>query len=155
MSSTTDDEAATVPRADDALPCGIALTAHDDGFRDDPHAAYDRLRTHAPRHQDAEYGRILLTRHDDVRRVLRERNFGVDARRTREDSYMRRVAGTGVHERAGSTAYEPPLVLLDDPLSAVDPRVGRILFDACIGNGGLMAGGRGDGRAAGRAAGRA
>jgi cytochrome P450 len=115
MSSTIDDAAATVPRADDALPCGIALTAHDDGFRDDPHPAYDRLRTHAPRHQDAEYGRILLTRHDDVRRVLRERNFGVDARRTREDSYMRRVAGTGVHERAGSTAYEPPLVLLDDP----------------------------------------
>ncbi|KAL4420399.1 hypothetical protein ABPG75_010055 [Micractinium tetrahymenae] len=30
--------------------------------------------------------------------------------------------------------------LLDDPMSAVDPRVGRILFDQCIGNGGLMAG---------------
>ncbi|PRW21108.1 multidrug resistance-associated 1 isoform X3 [Chlorella sorokiniana] len=30
--------------------------------------------------------------------------------------------------------------LLDDPLSAVDPRVGRILFDRCISNSGLMAG---------------
>lgn len=30
--------------------------------------------------------------------------------------------------------------LLDDPLSAVDPRVGRILFDQCIGNSGIMAG---------------
>lgn len=34
-----------------------------------------------------------------------------------------------------------PLQLLDDPLSAVDPRVGRILFDQCIGNNGLLAGG--------------
>jgi len=30
--------------------------------------------------------------------------------------------------------------LLDDPLSAVDPRVGRILFQRCIGPGGLMDG---------------
>ena len=30
--------------------------------------------------------------------------------------------------------------LLDDPLSAVDPRVGRILFNQCIGNSGIMAG---------------
>lgn len=30
--------------------------------------------------------------------------------------------------------------LLDDPLSAVDPRVGRILFDKCIGPQGVMAG---------------
>ena len=28
--------------------------------------------------------------------------------------------------------------LLDDPLSAVDPRVGRILFDKCLGPGGMM-----------------
>lgn len=32
--------------------------------------------------------------------------------------------------------------LLDDPLSAVDPRVGRTLFDQCIGTAGLMAGGQ-------------
>lgn len=32
--------------------------------------------------------------------------------------------------------------LLDDPLSAVDPRVGRVLFQQCIGPGGLMAGAR-------------
>lgn len=36
----------------------------------------------------------------------------------------------------------PPLQLLDDPLSAVDPRVGRILFDRCISNTGVMAGGK-------------
>lgn len=30
--------------------------------------------------------------------------------------------------------------LLDDPLSAVDPRVGRVLFDKCIGPKGILAG---------------
>jgi ATP-binding cassette subfamily C (CFTR/MRP) protein 4 len=30
--------------------------------------------------------------------------------------------------------------LLDDPLSAVDPRMGRILFDKCIGHQGILAG---------------
>lgn len=32
------------------------------------------------------------------------------------------------------------IALLDDPLSAVDPRVGRILFGQCIGPGGVMQG---------------
>ncbi|GBF93736.1 hypothetical protein Rsub_06068 [Raphidocelis subcapitata] len=32
------------------------------------------------------------------------------------------------------------IILMDDPLSAVDPRVGRTLFDKCIGPNGLMAG---------------
>lgn len=33
----------------------------------------------------------------------------------------------------------PAIGLLDDPLSAVDPRVGRVLFDQCLGPSGLMA----------------
>ena len=30
------------------------------------------------------------------------------------------------------------IMLLDDPLSAVDPRVGRILFQECLGPQGIM-----------------
>lgn len=97
------------------LPIGAALTAHDDAFRSDPHRIYDRLRMRAPRHDDPDYGRILLTRYEDVRATVRHKNFSVDARHSRPDSYLRRIAGTGVVERAGDTAYEPPLVLLDDP----------------------------------------
>jgi hypothetical protein len=38
-------------------------------------------------------------------------------------------------------AYSPASAfLLDDPLSAVDPRVGQVLFDKCIGNTGLLQG---------------
>ena len=32
----------------------------------------------------------------------------------------------------------PSVALLDDPLSAVDPRVGRTLFDKALGPSGLM-----------------
>ena len=76
---------------------------------------YDRLRQHAPLYRDEAYGRRVLTRFDDARHVLRSRDFGVDARKSLPESYMRRVAGTGVQEGVGATAYEPPLVLLDDP----------------------------------------
>lgn len=102
-------------RDDDDLPRGAALTARDAEFRADPHAVYDRLRAHAPLHADDAWGRRFLTRHADVRAVLRAKDFGVDARKSLPDSYMRRVAGTGVAEGEGDAAYEPPLVLLDDP----------------------------------------
>ena len=105
----------SAPGPDDALPTGIALTAHDDRFREQPQPVYDALRARAPFHHDAAYGRTLLTRQDDVRAALRHKHFSVDARNSLADSYMRRVAATGVAESVGATAYEPPLVLLDDP----------------------------------------
>lgn len=97
------------------LPEGPELTALDDGFREEPDAVYDRLRSLAPLHQDPAYARRFLTRHADVRHVLRDKAFGVDARKSLPGSYMRRVAATGVQEAQGDAAYEPPLVLLDDP----------------------------------------
>ncbi len=96
-------------------PTGRRLTARDEDFRGDPDAVYDRLRAGAPAFDDADYGRTLLTRYRDVRAVLRHKSLSVDARRTLADSYLRRIAGTGVNESTGDTAYEPPLVLLDDP----------------------------------------
>jgi cytochrome P450 len=97
------------------LPSGTGLTAHDPEFREAPDPVYDALRAEAPVYRDAAYGRLLLTRHEDVRQALRMKDYGVDARQSLADSYIRRVAGTGVNEGRGKTAYEPPLVLLDDP----------------------------------------
>jgi cytochrome P450 len=97
------------------LPMGVALTSHDDRFREDPHPIYDALRAHAPLVPDPAYGRSMVTGYETVRTVLRHKQFGVDARRAGSGSYMRRVAGTGVLEGHGDHAYEPPLVLLDDP----------------------------------------
>lgn len=98
------------------LPLGRASTSHDPRFRDDPHPTYDALRRDVrPLIPDPEYGRTIVTRHDVARSVLRDKRFGVDARRAEEPSYVRRIAGTGVVEGRGGHAYEPPLVLLDDP----------------------------------------
>jgi len=100
---------------DQSLPAGAALTARATAFRDDPHPVYDRLRAHFPVYPDPDYGRLLLTRYDDVRELLRHKHYGADARNSRPGSYMRRVAGTGVNEGSGDTEYTPPLVLSDDP----------------------------------------
>jgi len=97
------------------LPRGRALTPHDKQFRDDPQGIYDTLRRASPRYQDTEYGRILLTTFADVRAAVRDKRCSVNAKYSREDSYMRRIAATGLDVREGETAYEPPLVLLDDP----------------------------------------
>jgi len=96
-------------------PRGAELTARNATFRDGPEPFYERLRRFAPHFRDADYGRILLTRYGDVRTALRDRSLSVDATLSRADSYTRRIAGTGVAERVGDTAYTPPLVLLDDP----------------------------------------
>ncbi len=96
-------------------PQGVELTARNDAYREMPEHFYRRLREFAPHFRDHAYGRILMTRHDDVRMALRERSLSVDATLSHPDSYTRRIAGTGVAERMGDTAYTPPLVLLDDP----------------------------------------
>lgn len=96
-------------------PRGAELTARNEAFREAPEPFYERLRTFAPYFHDADFGRILLTRYADVRTALRDRSLSVDATLSRADSYTRRIAGTGVTERVGDTAYTPPLVLLDDP----------------------------------------
>ena len=97
------------------LPAGAGLTARNPAFRDNPDALYDLLRARDPLYRDAPYGRRVLTRFEEARAVLRSREFGVDARKSLPESYMRRVAGTGVAEASAAIAYEPPLVLLDDP----------------------------------------
>ena len=102
-------------KQNEQLPCGRALTPHDAAFRDDPQTIYDALRNHAPRFHDGEYGRILLTAYDDVRTAVRDKRFSVNAALSHNDSYVRRIAATGLNEHEGETAYEPPLVLLDDP----------------------------------------
>ena len=94
---------------------GNSLTSADPTFREDPHPAYDRLRSSTTPTQVSDYGCTFVTRHDQVLQGLKHKFFSVDARNASADSYMRRVAGTGVKESLGNAAYEPPLVLLDDP----------------------------------------
>jgi len=101
------------PQNESALPVGIELTALDETYREDLHSVLDRLRTEAPVHRDTELGRMVLTRHDDIRGLLRDRNWGVDPRKSTPDAYVRLITGTSTDE--GLAAYEPSMLFLDDP----------------------------------------
>src|SRR6267143_4197486 len=94
--------------APDRVPTGAELTALDARFRTDPYPVLARLRDGEPVHYDHTLKRWVLTRHDDIDRVLRDRATAVDGRKANEGTYMRIFA-----PRAGSR--EPSMLLLDAP----------------------------------------
>ncbi|MEM7466565.1 MAG: cytochrome P450 [Pseudomonadota bacterium] len=108
------DQAET-PNSQTQLPTGDQTTPRSEVFLQHRQTIYDALRAEAPQLDDAEFGRTLLTQYEDVRATVRHKELSVNAKFARADSYMRRVAATGLDEGEGDTAYEPPLVMLDDP----------------------------------------
>ena len=65
------------------LPTGVALTALNPVFRDDPHRILNALRVAEPVHRDIEFDRVFLTRHADVRAIINDRTLSVDPRKGR------------------------------------------------------------------------
>ena len=100
--------AATGAAADVPLPEAIQLTPLDDAFRDDPYPVLNELRRRAPVHRDRAFGRFVLTRHDDVMRVLRDLDFWVDVRKSTGENYFRRM-------QAEQMERDPSMLGLDDP----------------------------------------
>lgn len=82
----TDEHAHDAP---DSVPTGIELTALDPAFRADPHPVLARLREREPVHYDRALDRWVLTRPDDIDRVLRDRTMSVDPRKANEGTFMR------------------------------------------------------------------
>jgi cytochrome P450 len=77
------------PEDPDRIPTGVELTALDATFRTDPHPVLARLRRDQPVHYDGVINRWVLTRHDDVERVLRDRTMSLDPHKANEGTYMR------------------------------------------------------------------
>jgi len=77
------------PEDPDRIPTGIELTALDVTFRTDPHPVLARLRRDEPVHHDGVINRWVLTRHEDVERVLRDRTMSLDPHKANEGTYMR------------------------------------------------------------------
>src|SRR4051812_34913718 len=106
MSSTSpNDKADTDPAP--KLPTGVALTALNPVFRDDPHRILNALRTAEPVHRDIEFDRVFLTRHEDVRAIINDRTLSVDPRKGR-------LGGSRPNFREMED-YEPSMLVLDDP----------------------------------------
>ncbi|MFZ2467255.1 MAG: cytochrome P450 [Parvibaculum sedimenti] len=92
------------------LPMGAGLTALDEDYRENLYQVLDDVRERAPVLRDTELNHVFVTRHDDVKAVLRDRDLLVDPRTTLPDDYVRLFTPD-----AESETYEPSMLFLDDP----------------------------------------
>ncbi len=81
------DDSASDPPA--PVPTGAELTALDPAFRADPYPVLSRLREREPVHYDGVINRWVLTRREDIERLLRDRTMSVDPRKANEGTFMR------------------------------------------------------------------
>lgn len=100
-----------------------------DEFRADPYPMYRSLREHTPVHRTM--GMWVLTRHADVRAVLRDRSFAVDVipAALRRQATRLGVGDTGRIDRLGRTS----LVFTGEPAHArLRPLVNSVVTPAAV-----------------------
>ncbi len=95
---------------DESLPNGIELTPLNDSFRENPYPALAALRTHAPVLLDTELGRVIYTRHDTVKSILRDPEMWSDPRKANPGTFTREFLGANMAEDE-----EPSMLLMDEP----------------------------------------
>ncbi len=93
--------------SDAALPTGVALTAVDEAFREDPYPILANVRRATRVLHDDELGRYVYTSHDDVKAILRDKDLWSDPRKARP--------GTFTREFLGREDEEPSMLLMDEP----------------------------------------
>ncbi|MDP9238316.1 MAG: cytochrome P450 [Chloroflexota bacterium] len=93
--------------ADAPVPTGVAVTALDPAFQRDPDPVLDDLRQRDPVHHDEQLARWLLTRHDDVDALLRDRTLSADPRNG--------APGTFMSLFSAPDGQEPSILFLDAP----------------------------------------
>jgi hypothetical protein len=95
----------------ETFPQGIQLTPFDPSFRDHPYEVLKSLRERAPVLHDDMFNRWYLTRWDDVRAILRDKDMSSDPRKAHPESYIAKVtalAGTG-------NSATVSMLFMDDP----------------------------------------
>src|SRR5690349_7078379 len=91
----------------DSVPTGVAVTALDPAFQREPDPVLDVLREREPVHHDQQLKRWLLTRHDDVDALLRDRSLSADPRNG--------APGTFMSLFTEPNGREPSILFLDAP----------------------------------------
>ena len=107
MSDQPDD---SLPQS---LPRGIQLTPFDPKFRDHPYEVLASLRERAPVLHDDQFNRWFLTRFDDVRQILRDKDMSADPRKANPVSYIARIAALTGMTQSGSSGVS--MLFMDDP----------------------------------------
>jgi len=100
----------TDPKNADQLPQGMQLTAIDPDFREDPYTVLANLREHAPVHEDRELGRFVVTRHEDVKALLHDKEFYTDPRKANPGTFSREILGATL-----GFGEKPSMLLMDEP----------------------------------------
>jgi cytochrome P450 len=90
------------------VPSGLALTALDPEFRENPSGPLAVLRAEEPVHKDRDFDRVVLTRAKDVAATLNDRTLAVDPRKSRPGS------ASWVQFRVDK-GFRPTMLHLDDP----------------------------------------
>ena len=96
-----------------SLPKGIQLTPFDPNFRDHPYEVLAALRERSPVLHDDQFNRWYLTRFDDVRQILRDKDMSADPRKANPASYIARIAALTGTVQSGSTGVS--MLFMDDP----------------------------------------
>jgi cytochrome P450 len=86
---------------------GIEFTPLSESFKEDPYPALAKLRELAPVFIDEELGRIVCTSHDDVKNLLRDKNFFTDPRKANPETFHQRF----LNRDDG----EPSMLMMDEP----------------------------------------
>jgi cytochrome P450 len=97
----------------DSFPKGMQLTPFDPRFRDHPYEVLKSLREHAPVLHDDQFNRWYLTRFDDVRQILRDKDMSADPRKANPASYVARIAALTGTTRSSSAPVS--MLFMDDP----------------------------------------
>jgi cytochrome P450 len=96
----------------DSLPKGMQLTPFDHNFRDHPYEVLRSVRERAPVMHDDQFNRWYVTRFDDVRAILRDKDMSADPRKANPNSFVAKIAAMG-----GTLNSSAPqsMLFMDDP----------------------------------------
>lgn len=95
---------------DNELPQGLQLTPIDEVYREDPYPIFKRLREQAPAHKDDVMGRYLITRHDDVKSLLHDKEFFTEPSKANPGTFSREILGATL-----GAGEKPSMLLTDEP----------------------------------------
>jgi cytochrome P450 len=95
------------------LPSGLQLTPLDAAFRDDPYPILARLREAVALHRDEQLQRWYVTRFEETRQLLRDKQMSSDPRNAAPNSFSARLAANSASAGVGTVGNS--ILFMDDP----------------------------------------
>ena len=93
-------------------PTGMQLTPFDERYRKDPYGVLKAVQATNPAYLDEEFGRYVITGHDDVREILRDLELWADGRKANANTFPKKF---GDIDAMNDERGEPSMLSLDDP----------------------------------------